>query len=308
MPKPGASTRKSNKPAPKRAPSAPARKKPHPEPTLNTSAPDGYWALSMRPLHVLLFLMPLVVLYEVGSAMYLTDISAGTRESIKAYRLFGDFFNIFGVAGFFVPGVALVTVLLVWHLISGDRWVVKWNCIAGMAAESVAWTLPLIVLSAASSRLAFNMPGSGGVTDGGGSLSALAQGAGNGSAAGAPILADLTWQAKLAVSIGAGLYEEMLFRLVGIALIHFVLKDLLDAREHAASAIAVVGSAIAFALYHDVAMVNGQWNWVVFSFFTLAGIYLGTVYVLRGFGIVVGTHALYDIVVLVLLAPGHSGA
>lgn len=271
----------------------------------------------MRPLHVLVFLLPLVVMYEIGSAIYLTNDAAGTRETIKAYRIFGDFFNIFGVAGLFVPGVALVTVLLVWHVISRDKWVVRWNMVAGMAAECVAWTLPLIVLSAATSRV---WPGSGG---GGGELggpmagtglwslaaqAGLSGGPGGAAGSGTDTLSTLSWQAKLSISLGAGLYEEMLFRLVGIALLHMIFRDLLGAREMASRVVAVVGSAVAFALYHDVGTVNGEWNFVAFVFFTLAGCYLGTVYVLRGFGIVVGAHALYDIVVLVLLGPGMAAS
>lgn len=257
----------------------------------------------MRPLHVLIFLLPLIVLYEVGSALFLTDLSAGTRETIKAYRLFGDFFNIFGVAGLFVPGLALATVLFVWHFISGDRWSIRWNSIAGMAAESLAWTLPLVVMNAATQRLSASIapigPAGGGA---GGGMLHLAQG-GIGSAGGAAgDLAAISWQGKLALSIGAGIYEEMLFRLVGIALIHFVLKDLLGARAMASSIIAIVGSALAFALYHDNVWTGGGVNTVALAFYTLAGTFLGTIYVLRGFGIAVGTHATYDIVVLLLFA------
>ncbi len=256
----------------------------------------------MRPLHVLLFLLPLIVLYEVGSALFLADVAAGTRETIKAYRLMGDFFNVFGIAGLFMPGVALVTVLLVWQFLSGDRWVVRWNTIAGMAAECVAWTLPLVVLSAAS-RSAANMAPSGGIDP----MAALNTWMAQVGPGPAPGLEALSWQAKLSISIGAGLYEEMLFRLVGIALIHFVLRDLLGAREVASSVLAVVGSAVIFALYHDLSNPAGSMNYFVFGFLTLAGCFLGAVYVLRGFGIVVGTHALYDIVVLVLLTPGAHG-
>lgn len=282
----------------------------------------------MRPLHVLIFLLPLVVLYEIGSAIYLTNDAAGTRETIKAYRIFGDFFNIFGVAGLFVPGLALVTVLLVWHIISRDKWVIRWNMVAGMAAESVAWTLPLIVLSAATSRVWANSTGTGSLGAGGAAASVLGLvaggvpgggGIGGGGGSGGGGLADLTWQAKLSISIGAGLYEEMLFRLVGIAFLHMIFRDILGAKETASRVVAVVGSAVLFALYHDVTSgsgigagsgvpgdAGGTWNYVAFGFLTLAGCYLGTVYVLRGFGIVVGAHALYDIVVLVLLGPAAT--
>jgi len=41
----------------------------------------------MRPLHVLLFLLPMVVLYEVGSIRYLSDPAHGVVEMIGAQRI-----------------------------------------------------------------------------------------------------------------------------------------------------------------------------------------------------------------------------
>lgn len=253
---------------------------------------DGYWANSSRPLPVLVFLLPLVLLYELGSALYLTNAEAGTRKTIEAQKLLGDFFQTMGVAGLFVPGIALVTVLLVWHIMSRDAWRVRGATLLGMLAESIAWTIPLLVLSAAYRRV--------GAFAGALPEYALAQAAGAANGAGADLLAE-SWQARLTISIGAGLYEEMLFRLVGIALVHFVMRDLLGAKNWLACTVAVLGTAIAFAVYHDPRLATGGPDWYRLGFITLAGAYLGNVYVLRGFGIVVGTHALYDAMVLVAL-------
>lgn len=255
---------------------------------------ESYWSISMRPLHVLVFLLPLIVAYEAASVAYLTNPSLGTRESIKAERLFVDFFDLFGAAGAYMPGVALVIVLLTWHIISADKWKIRWPYIGGMAAESVAWTLPLVVLGAAFTRF-----GAASVSASEGGWSALA----------AVGLADApfgshSWQAKLAISIGAGLYEEMLFRLVGIAAVHALFRDLLGAREVAARIVAVLGTSLAFAFYHEVWLQDGALDWVRVTFLTISGCYLGVVYILRGFGIVVATHALYDVVAL-LGGPGR---
>lgn len=247
---------------------------------------ESYWTISMRPLHVLVFLLPLILAYELASVIYLTNPSKGTRESIKAERLFVEFFDLFGAAGAYMPGVALVIVLLVWHFISADKWRVRWGYIGGMAAESVAWTLPLVVLGAAFTRF------------GGGVAAGLVEG-GNGAGLGGQ-----SWQAKLAISIGAGLYEEMLFRLVGIAAVHALFRDLLGAREVAARIVAVLGTSLAFAFYHEVWLQDGALDWLRVVFLTLSGCYLGVVYILRGFGIVVATHALYDVVAL-LGGPGR---
>jgi hypothetical protein len=240
----------------------------------------SYWVLSTKPLHVLVFLLPLLVAYEIGAATYVTRISAETMLS--------EVFGIFGSATLFVPGIAMVTVLVVWHVLSGDSWRVQPRTLGGMLAEAVVWTLPLIVLGAALGRLTSD-----------GVMPAMLDGPQAGEEA-STALRDLPWTARLTVAIGAGLYEEMLFRLVGIAALHLVLKDLMGVPDARASVLAVVGSAVAFALYHDLGVQGGGINWHLAVFSFLAGAYFGSVYVMRGFGIVVGTHALYDVAALFL--------
>jgi hypothetical protein len=63
----------------------------------------------------------------------------------------------------------------------------------------------------------------------------------------------------------------------------------------------VLGSAIAFALYHDHTWHGSSIDlWHALPFL-VAGAYFGLVYLYRGFVIVVGVHALYDVLVLVEL-------
>lgn len=249
----------------------------------------------MRPLHMLVFLLPILIAYEAGSILYLTDRAAGVQRSVEAYKIFGDFFHVFGLAGVFLPGVALVTVLVTWHIMIKDRWRLDLSTLAGMLAESIAWTLPLLVLAAASdhARAAAGVFGLSSHT----SVFPFALAGGSvGGAIGDPVH-DLPLMARVTIAIGAGLYEEMLFRLVGMALLHFILVDLIAAPPRWGMAIAIVLSALAFAVYHRPELPA---EWPRFVFYTLSGIYLGTVYLMRGFGITVGTHAMYDILVLVV--------
>ena len=60
-------------------------------------------------------------------------------------------------------------------------------------------------------------------------------------------------------------------------------------------------SAVLFALYHPLKTGAGVLEIRRAAFFLLAGVYFGVLYVVRGFGIAVATHALYDIAVVVLL-------
>ncbi len=250
-----------------------------------------YWRLSTRPLHILVFLLPMLVLYEVGAAL-----CAPSR--IAAESLMRELFEMFGASALFAPPIALVTILLVWHVLIRDRWRIHAHVLPGMLIESVAWALPLVVLSAALGK-AMGSSAHTALHAGGLGFPALA----------AADLHDLPWQARLTVAVGAGLYEEMLFRLVGIAFLHFIIKDLLGAGEKRANILAVAGAALAFAMYHGLTQPGFTWtldglahavDWRLAIFTFVGGFYLGAVYVTRGFGIVVATHCLFDVVALFL--------
>ncbi len=94
----------------------------------------------------------------------------------------------------------------------------------------------------------------------------------------------------------------MLFRMILIAAAHTVLVDLLRLSNWVGGTIAVVVSAMAFALYHQQAgagAVGGSgFGWVLPYF--VAGLYFGGLYLARGFGLVVAVHFLYDVVALLV--------
>ncbi len=245
----------------------------------------------MRPLHVLVFLAPLIIFYEIGSIVYLSDSNHGLIETIRAWRVLAGFFQAFGVVGLYLPGIALVVVMLTWHILERDRWRIRPIVLTTMAMESVVWTLPLLVF-------------------------AILFQPGTPAARTASDLLTLPWPARLTISIGAGLYEELLFRMVGMALIHslvvFALKHArnlktregLDMADRSGRIAAVVISAACFALYHDVWASGWDLDAFRFLYFLIAGAFFGVIYLLRGFGIVVGVHAFFDILVLVIL-PGR---
>jgi membrane protease YdiL (CAAX protease family) len=167
-----------------------------------------------------------------------------------------------------------------------DPWKIDPNTLAGMFLESLAWTLPLLVLAATFVHA--RAAGVAGGVGGGGSFGMT--------------LADISTPLNMlppttqfTIAVGAGLYEEMLFRLVGLALLHFILVDLIVMPPRWGQPLAILIAALAFAVYHQ------NQSGPEFVFKVLAGIYFGTVYTMRGFGIVVATHALYDILVLVVL-------
>ncbi|MBL8763761.1 MAG: CPBP family intramembrane metalloprotease [Phycisphaerae bacterium] len=237
-----------------------------------------YWVLSSRPLHSLLLLLPLVGLYELGSWLWLRDAGARTLQTIRAKRLLAEFCETFGVGGLVLPGLILLVVLLIMHVLSRDPWRVRPMVLATMVVEAFAWTLPLLVLGGMMQRA-----GALAATDAEGSILAL------------------SWPARATLALGAGLYEELLFRMIGLALVHLILADVLGTPERWARVLSVAVSALAFSLYHDVSLPGGGANVALVVFYMAAGVYFGIVYLMRGFGVVAATHAVYDLLVLVLL-------
>ena len=253
----------------RRSPSRKRRRRPALEPT--PTYPD----LSRQPLHILIFLTPLILYYEIGA------ITTGTPDEVKAHRQFSNLFEVMGVTAVYLPGILLVVVLLLWHIMERHAWRVRPGVVLGMAAESVAWTLPFWLL--------------GQIISGVGSAR---QPAGTGAA-----LASGAHEAPYVVLVGAGVYEEMLFRLVGIAAVHLIAVDLFGIADRHGRVIAVVVTALLFGLYHESRLESAATSAEYVGYLTyyfLMGAYLGALYLARGLGIVVAVHALYNVLIKAL--------
>jgi membrane protease YdiL (CAAX protease family) len=96
--------------------------------------------------------------------------------------------------------------------------------------------------------------------------------------------------------LGAGIYEETLFRLMLVPTLFAALR-LLQMPQVLASSWAVTASALLFALAHHAGSPGEAFTWYAFIFRWMAGVFFAWVFVLRGFGIAVGTHTAYDILV-----------
>ena len=95
---------------------------------------------------------------------------------------------------------------------------------------------------------------------------------------------------------GAGLYEEVLFRLLLLPAVAFVLERL-GASASAAAAWAILLTSGLFSLAHYVGPLGDTFDLYGFVFRALAGGFFAVLFLARGFGIVAGTHAAYDILV-----------
>lgn len=103
--------------------------------------------------------------------------------------------------------------------------------------------------------------------------------------------------AQLALSIGAGLYEELFFRVLLVGGLYAILSRILAKRNTAYLASALIG-ALAFSAVHYIGSLGDPFTLQSFTFRFLFGLALNGLYLVRGFGIAAWTHSLYDVFIV----------
>ena len=103
---------------------------------------------------------------------------------------------------------------------------------------------------------------------------------------------------RLTLSLGAGLYEELLFRVVLVALLANGFRLLFGVSRVAAGIAGAFVGALLFSAFHYIGPLAEPLQLESFVFRALAGLAFSGLYLTRGFGITAWTHALYDVAVL----------
>lgn len=106
--------------------------------------------------------------------------------------------------------------------------------------------------------------------------------------------------ARLVLSLGAGLYEELAFRVILVSVLFVLARQWLRWPAPGAYAAAALLGAALFSAYHYLGPMGEAFEVGSFLFRFVAGLILNVIYLGRGFGIVVYTHAFYDVLVTVL--------
>ena len=102
----------------------------------------------------------------------------------------------------------------------------------------------------------------------------------------------------LVASAGAGVYEEVLFRLLLMGGLVAILHGYLGGHESWVVPLAAIASALIFSYAHHG--IGGEpWDARIFWIRAAMGVLLGVIFWARGLGIVVYTHTLYNVVLAV---------
>lgn len=219
-----------------------------------------------HPLEMLCFLLPLIAFYELACLIQ--------PQRVIAYAILERFLEVFGSVGVWAPGLAIVAILLATHVASGRPWTVRWSRVGWMYLESALACLPLLLVMNWAAPLSGFWSGS--------ALSTMAQG------------------------VGAGVYEELVFRLALISLLMIVFSDLMRLHRATTAVVAVVLSAVLFAAHHHLPIGQEPFHPIRFAFRTAAGVYLALIFWYRGYALAAGCHASYNsaVVLLSLIRPG----
>jgi hypothetical protein len=183
-----------------------------------------------------------------------------------------------GMTDQWLPPLALVLILLAWQVCSPRDWRFSPSILVGMLLESGTLAVALVGISRLVD-IGFTF------IDQHPPLALAVEGA-SATLGYAPLIGFL----------GAGVYEEALFRLILVPVFFYSLK-LLQTPQVLASALAVTGSALLFSLAHHAGTPGEAFTWYAFAFRWMAGVFFAWVFIVRGFGIAVGTHTAYDVLV-----------
>lgn len=101
---------------------------------------------------------------------------------------------------------------------------------------------------------------------------------------------------KLVMSAGAGLYEEIVFRLFLMGGMFLLLTRVLTAPRVLSAVLAVVASSLIFSAAHHI---TEPFTLSAFTFRVVAGMSFAALFQVRGFAIAAYTHCFYDVYVMV---------
>jgi len=105
---------------------------------------------------------------------------------------------------------------------------------------------------------------------------------------------------KVVMSIGAGLYEELVFRLLLMGGLYHLFAKVMHLPKLGGALLALLLSSLVFSAVHHVGNMGEAFTLSAFAFRFFAGVLLATIFHVRGLAVAVYTHALYDVLVMVL--------
>ena len=291
------------------------RKKKNYEPTqLLDYTMDSYLERTSRPVYAIVFLIPFIITYELGSIFMQTSVlSSHMQGRVVAFSWVQRFVEFLGFSSRFAwiaTPLVVIFILVGLQIASKKTWKVWLTDLFPMSVECVLFAIPLIVLG-----FVLNDSGAKAPADARPSQTVVVQ---TSIISCSAVSSNLTneqsqpqiiqkryWLADVITGIGAGIYEELIFRLVLICILMLIFQDFFKLNRTTAIVVSILISAALFSAHHHIDFLNWQptretFDISKFVFRTLAGVYFACLFAARGFGITAGTHAFYDIIAVII--------
>jgi membrane protease YdiL (CAAX protease family) len=229
-----------------------------------------YWQAARAPRYSLSFAFPLLLAYELLAFLlsHFDEVGVRNGADVLLRRLFLALGGRYGMAVF---GIVLIGTgaVLVWRdLRRGGGIRPQWFLL--MLGEATGYAVVFGLVAGSLTRL----------------LLALGQ------------IAGLSLPAQLMIALGAGIYEELLFRVLLVSGLALLAGKVFSWSRSAANAFAIVLGALIFSAFHYIGPYGEPFALRSFTYRSVAGLLFSGLYILRGFGITAWTHALYDVFLL----------
>jgi hypothetical protein len=237
----------------------------------------AYWRLSRAPRYSLLFALPLLITYQTLAAFQPVGPRGSVRNGADVIleSLFVVLAGRWGPAIFMV-GLVAVGLWLVARDMRAHGGQLRGAVFLGMAAESALLAVAFGFAVGGLTSQVVHTP----------ALIRFGQ------------IERLGLGTRLMLSVGAGLYEELLFRVVLVTGLAWIARAVFGWRAGPAGVWAVLVGAALFSAVHYIGPYGDRLTLYSFVFRMIAGVFFSALYLLRGFGITAWTHALYDVMLL----------
>ena len=237
-----------------------------------------YLAASRAPRYSVLFALPLLILYEVAAFLLTGSAIAGVRNGadVLLKSLFVSYGGRRGLVVFDAL-LALTGLTLVWRDKKKNPGPLEGKVFVMMFVEAAVYAACFGIVVGKLTALVLGVP------------QLLDAGAGQ-----------LDFATKLVTSLGAGIYEELLFRVILTGGLVLLCRVVLGMQGALGKVIAVVVSALIFSAFHYIGSLGDTFTVQSFVFRAIAGLVFSALYVTRGLGVTAWTHALYDVMLTVL--------
>jgi len=230
-----------------------------------------YFIYSKNIITSLIFIFPFIILYEGISFLYFRNLNYEIRNSADV--ILRNFFDIFGYYSNHIYTITLLAAFILIYFINKDlksKNLIEFKYLIVMFLEGFLYGLLLILLLNNTNFI---------ISD--------------------SLIYQRALLLNLYLSIGAGIWEEILFRLIIFSFLYKIFKKYNNINFYTLF-LSVFISSIIFSAFHYIGISADVFNFDSFLIRFLGGVFLSLLYYYRGFGIAVMSHITYDFILISL--------